>query len=59
MPDFVRAISSTVEPSRSVWSSAIGVKTATCASATLVESHSPPMPTSMTATSMGASAKAA
>ena len=57
MPDFVRAISATVEPSRCVWSSAIGVKTATWPSATLVESHSPPMPTSITATSTGASAK--
>ena len=59
MPDFVRAISDTVRPSRDMWSSAIGVKTATCPSATLVESHSPPMPTSSTMTSTGASAKQA
>ena len=57
MPALVRAISATVAPSRSVWSSAIGVNTATCPSATLVESHSPPMPTSSTTTSTGASAK--
>ena len=31
-----------------MWSSAIGVKTATWPSATFVESHSPPMPTSIT-----------
>jgi hypothetical protein len=59
MPDLVRAISATVLPSRAVWSSEIGVKTATCPSPTLVESHSPPMPTSMTATSTVASAKQA
>ncbi len=29
MPDLVRAISATVLPSRAMWSSAIGVKTAT------------------------------
>ena len=37
----------------------IGVMTATGALITLVASHRPPMPTSMTATSTGASAKAA
>ena len=41
------------------WSTSIGVITATCASATLVQSHVPPSPTSRTATSTGASAKAA
>ncbi len=59
IPDFVRAISVTVRPSRAVWSRAIGVKTATCPSATFVESHSPPIPTSITMTSTGASAKVA
>ena len=42
-----------------MWSTPIGVTTATCASATLVASHVPPMPTSTTATSTGASANAA
>ena len=37
----------------------MGVNTATCPSATFVESHSPPMPTSITPTSIGASAKVA
>jgi hypothetical protein len=35
----------------------MGVNTATCPSATFVESHSPPIPTSSTMTSTGASAK--
>jgi hypothetical protein len=35
------------------------VNTATWPSTTLVESHSPPIPTSITATSTGASAKLA
>ena len=59
MPALVRAISATVSPRRFWWSSAIGAKTATCPSATFVESHSPPMPTSSTMTSTGASAKIA
>ena len=42
-----------------MWSSPIGVMTATGASTTLVASQRPPMPTSTTATSTGASAKAA
>ena len=42
-----------------MWSMAIGVTTATWASATLVASHAPPIPTSTTATSTGASANAA
>ena len=42
-----------------MWSTPIGVTTATCASATLVASQVPPMPTSTTATSTGASANAA
>ena len=59
MPAFSRAISVTVRPSRWVWSRSIGVTTATPASATLVASQVPPRPTSTTATSIGASAKAA
>ncbi len=59
MPDFVRAISVMVVPRRAWWSRSIGVNTATCPSATLVESHSPPIPTSSTTTSTGASAKQA
>ncbi len=57
MPDLVRAISATVLPSCFAWSIAIGANTATWLCTTLVESHSPPMPTSITATSTGASAK--
>ena len=59
MPDFSVAISSMVSPSHCMWSIAIGVITATAPSATLVASQRPPMPTSMTATSTGASANAA
>ena len=59
IPAFSPAISSTVRPSQRVWSIAIGVTTATWASATLVLSQVPPSPTSTTATSTGASAKAA
>ncbi len=40
-----------------MWSSPIGVMTATSPSMTLVLSHDPPSPTSTTATSIGASAK--
>ena len=46
-------------PRYSVWSMPIGVITATRVSTMLVASHVPPMPTSTTATSTGASAKAA
>lgn len=42
-----------------MWSRSIGVTTATPASMTFVASQVPPMPTSTTATSTGASAKAA
>ena len=59
MPDFSVAISSTVSPRYSVWSSPIGVMTHTLPSATFVASHAPPMPTSTMATSTGASANAA
>lgn len=52
-------ISAGVVPSRSVWSSEMGVTTATVESMTFVASQVPPMPTSTTATSTGASAKAA
>ena len=58
MPDFTDAISTRVSPRRSVWSRPTGVKTATSPSAVLVESHAPPIPTSTTATSTGASEKA-
>src|SRR5512144_2437823 len=58
MPAFSRALSATVAPS-SGWSSAIGVTTTTGACTTFVASHSPPIPTSRTATSTGASANAA
>ena len=58
MPAFSVAICSTVEPSSRSWSSAIGVMTATWPSATFVESHVPPSPTSTIATSTGASANA-
>ncbi|CAM5696424.1 hypothetical protein SVIOM342S_00514 [Streptomyces violaceorubidus] len=59
MPAFSVAISPGVSPSRSVWSRSMGVTTATSPSMTLVASQDPPMPTSTTATSTGASAKAA
>lgn len=59
IPDFSPAIFSGVSPSRATWSSEMGVTTATPASMTLVASQLPPMPTSTTATSTGASAKAA
>ena len=59
MPAFSSAISPGVEPRRSVWSRSIGVMTATEPSITFVASQLPPMPTSTTATSTGASAKAA
>ena len=59
MPAFSVAISSIVSPSHCMWSIATGVITATAPSATLVASHRPPRPTSITATSTGASANAA
>ena len=59
MPALAQAISSTVSPSHSVWSSPIGVITQTPASMTLVASSAPPSPTSTTAMSTGASAKVA
>jgi hypothetical protein len=59
MPALAQAMSSMVSPSHSVWSSPIGVITLTPASSTLVASSSPPMPTSITAMSTGASANAA
>ncbi len=58
MPDFTSAISAIVPPSRSAWSRSIGANTATSPSAVFVESHDPPMPTSITATSTGASENA-
>ena len=59
IPALLPAISAMVSPRYSVWSMPIGVITATGASTTLVESQVPPSPTSMTATSTGASANAA
>ena len=59
MPPFSVAISSTELPRNRSWSIAIGVTTATWPSTTFVASHEPPMPTSTTATSTGASANAA
>ena len=59
IPAFSVAIVPTSGPRYSAWSSATGVTTATRASTTLVASHVPPMPTSMTATSTGASANSA
>ena len=59
IPAFSPAIVATSLPRYSAWSIATGVTTATRASATLVASHVPPMPTSMTATSTGASANSA
>ena len=59
MPAFSAAISAIVSPRYSAWSTPIGVITATAASTTLVASHRPPIPTSMTAMSTGASANAA
>ncbi len=59
MPTFSRAISSGVSPRYLAWSTAIGVSTATRASITLVASQAPPIPTSTTAASTGASANAA
>ena len=52
-------MSSIVSPSHSVWSSPIGVITATPAWITFVASSAPPSPTSTTATSTGASANVA
>ena len=59
IPAFSAAIASTVVPRYWVWSRSIGMTTATSASIRLVASHSPPRPTSTTATSTGASAKIA
>ena len=59
MPDFSLAMPRTSVPRYSAWSRPIGVITATAPSATLVASHRPPSPTSITAASTGASANAA
>ena len=59
IPAFSTAISAGVSPRYLAWSTATGSTTATAASATLVASHEPPMPTSTTATSTGASANRA
>ena len=59
MPDLSRAIVTGSAPRMCAWSTATGVITETVPSATLVESQVPPRPTSMIATSTGASAKTA
>src|ERR1700742_4266924 len=59
MPAFSPAIPAMSSPRYSTWSRLIGVITATGASITLVASQRPPKPTSMTPTSIGASANAA
>jgi len=59
IPAFSVAISASVVPSSGTWSSPTGSTTAVPAWTTLVASHTPPSPTSRTATSTGASAKAA
>ena len=59
IPAFSRAMSSTVSPRMSVWSRSTGVTTETAASATVVASHEPPIPTSRTITSTGSSANTA
>ena len=59
MPAFSPAIPAMSSPRYSTWSTLIGVMTATGALTTLVASQRPPRPTSITATSIGASANAA
>ena len=59
MPAFSTAMSTGGSPRYGAWSTAIGRITATVASATLVASQEPPMPTSTTAASTGAFANAA
>ena len=59
MPAFSAAMVSGRSPRYLAWSTATGSTTATSASITLVASQVPPIPTSTTATSTGASAKAA
>ena len=59
IPAFSVATSARVVPSSGTWSSPTGKITAVEAWTTLVASHSPPSPTSSTATSTGASAKVA
>ena len=59
IPAFSTAMVTASSPRYLAWSTAIGSTTATSASITLVASQLPPIPTSTTATSTGASAKAA
>ena len=59
IPAFSVAISARVSPSISVWSRPTGATTETIPSATFVESHEPPIPTSRITTSTGSSAKIA
>ena len=56
IPAFSRAMSASVGPANSVWSMPMFVTTATWASTTLVASHRPSSPTSITATSTAMSA---
>ncbi len=58
IPAFSRAMSCGRAPRYFAWSTLIGPITATVPSATLVASQDPPMPTSTTATSTGASVNA-
>ncbi len=57
MPTLSDAMALTVGPSTAVWSRSTLVRTATSESMTLVESHVPPSPTSMTPTSTPSSEK--
>ena len=59
IPAFSPAMVAMSDPRYSAWSMPIGVMTATGAFTTLVASHRPPSPTSMTPMSTGASANAA
>jgi hypothetical protein len=59
IPAFSAAMLATSGPRYWTWSRSTGVTTATSASIWLVASQVPPMPTSTTATSTGASAKIA
>jgi hypothetical protein len=59
IPAFSVAISSIVSPRYFWWSSPIGVSTTTSPRTTLVQSQTPPIPTSTAAASTGASANAA
>ena len=59
IPAFSTAMATASSPRYFAWSMAMGSTTATSASMTLVASQLPPIPTSTTTASTGASAKAA